>query len=229
MDTMANPSTALLFYARASAVYLHSKPAVFFFGLCWVAVFANYLIDAVNAVRSFGHIPGTQMCNVIRKEGHGISFVTIAVYDTIIYLAISWRLSSLSRAGDHWRVRIVSLATGKGLYSVSKGMLHEGQLYYFTTVPLTIAIAVLSQGTNAYLAIQFLPLGIAIPAIMACRLFREVRRSVPATPALSSIVFATNAHGVPEESTREDAMQAEFEMHSRADRTPGPPTKPCQV
>ncbi|KAF7985669.1 hypothetical protein HWV62_2211 [Athelia sp. TMB] len=240
LDTMANPATALLFYARASAVYLHAKPAVLFFGLCWVALFANYVVDGVNAVRVFGHVPGTQMCNVVRKRGHGTSFVAVAVYDTVIYAAISWRLASLSGAGDHWRARLASLATGKGLYRVAKGMLREGQLYYLyvssriasshahrkdasTTVPLTITIAVLAQGAGGYWATQFMPLGIVLPAVMACRLFREVRLSVSSTPTLSSIRFATNANGVPEEFTNADALRAEFEMHSRRDRPAVPP------
>ncbi|KAF7972530.1 hypothetical protein HWV62_17828 [Athelia sp. TMB] len=240
LDAMANPATALLFYARASAVYLHAKPAVVFFGLCWGAVFANYVVDGINTVLSFGQVPGTQICNVIKKKGHGTSFIAIAVYDTIIYLAISWRLSSLSRAGDHWKARITSLATGRGLYSVSRGMLHEGQLYYLyvssqttvsqahredpsTTVPLTITIAVLAQVNGGYWAAQFVSLGIVVPAVMACRLFREVRRSVPSTPALSSIIFAPNANGAPEGLTRADVLQAEFEMHSRADRLSVPP------
>ncbi|KAF7985670.1 hypothetical protein HWV62_2213 [Athelia sp. TMB] len=130
LDTIASPATALLFCARASAVYLHARPAMLFFGLCWVALFANFLVDGVSVAVAVDHIPGTQLCAVVRKEGRGSSFFTIAAYDTIICLAVSWRLSSLSRAGDHWTARIAALATGRGLYSVSRGMLREGQLYY---------------------------------------------------------------------------------------------------
>ncbi|KAF7972532.1 hypothetical protein HWV62_17832 [Athelia sp. TMB] len=195
LDTIANPATALLFCMRASAVYLHARPAVLFFGLCWAVLFANFLFDGASLAVAVYHIPGRQICAVVRKEGRGSSFFAIAAYDTIVYLAISWRLSSLSKAGDHWTARIAALATGRGLYSVSRGMLREGQLYYFATVPLTITIVVVYRQTSGYWAAQFVALGVVIPAVMACRAFREVRLSVPSTPILPSIMLATDANG----------------------------------
>ncbi|KAF7972533.1 hypothetical protein HWV62_17834 [Athelia sp. TMB] len=49
LNTIASPATALLFCARASAVYLHARPAVLFFGLSWAALFANFVADGRTA------------------------------------------------------------------------------------------------------------------------------------------------------------------------------------
>lgn len=129
LDGITTPATALLFYSRVSAVYLHEKRAVLFFGLCWLALWANFLYDASNTVWSIGRVPGTDMCSLVRIRG-GFSYISIAIYDTLVYLAISWRLSALSKAGDHWKARMTALVTGKGLYRFSRSLLRSGQLYY---------------------------------------------------------------------------------------------------
>ncbi|KZP31654.1 hypothetical protein FIBSPDRAFT_944732 [Athelia psychrophila] len=227
LDGIATPATALLFYSRVSAVYLHEKPAVIFFGVCWLALWATFLYDASNTVWAIGRVPGTDMCNLVRRRG-GFSYVAIAVYDTLVYLAISWRLSSLSMHGDHWQARMTSLVTGKGLYRLSRSLLRLSQMYYFVSIGFSIVVAVFSVEVSPYWKGQLVPLALVIPTVLACRLFREVRLGLTsdsqALPtlrevAVSSVAFASHHTSFREESddpSKSDDLLAEIEMDSRA-------------
>lgn len=227
LDGITTPATALLFYSRVSAVYLHEKPAVIFFGVCWLALWATFLYDASNTVWAIGRVPGTDMCNLVRRRG-GFSYVAIAVYDTLVYLAISWRLSSLSMHGDHWQARMTSSVTGKGLYRLSRSLLQLSQMYYFVSVGFSIAVAVFSVGVSPYWKGQLVPLALVIPGVLACRLFREVRLGLTSNShtlptlreaAVSSVAFASHHTSLREESddpSKSDDLLAEIEMESRA-------------
>jgi hypothetical protein len=57
-------------------------------------------------------------------------FVANSIYDTLIYLAISWQLASFSMAGDGWKDRLRSFVSGDGLLGLSKALLQSGQIYY---------------------------------------------------------------------------------------------------
>lgn len=126
---ITQPANALLFYSRVSAIYLHERWAVVFFGMCWFALSVTFIHDAVYSTSDIGRIPGTELCGVVNSLGGGISYIAIAIYDTLIYAAISWKLSSLSKDGG-WKSRIASLTTGAGLYRLSRSLLRYGQLYY---------------------------------------------------------------------------------------------------
>lgn len=126
---VTQPATALLFYFRVNAIYLHEKQAIIFFGICWVAIWGCFLADAIYTSLDTGRITGTDMCGFV-KVGGGSSCIALAVYDTLVYMAISWRLSSQSNTERYWKARLASLTTGDGLYRFSKGLLRQGQLYY---------------------------------------------------------------------------------------------------
>ncbi|KZP13846.1 hypothetical protein FIBSPDRAFT_868975 [Athelia psychrophila] len=54
----------------------------------------------------------------------------IFVHDTMVFLAISYRLAADAVAAGDWRSRVRSIATGKGLFSLSRSLMKGGQLYY---------------------------------------------------------------------------------------------------
>ena len=65
------------------------------------------------------------------KLGHAqLPIVAIFVYDTLIWLAITYRLAADSWTGSSWRARFLSVIHGAGLYSLSKALMRSGQLYY---------------------------------------------------------------------------------------------------
>jgi hypothetical protein len=53
-----------------------------------------------------------------------------AVYDTLVFLAISYRIISYTIIGDSWSARVKTFFGANGLPRLSKGLLHGGQLYY---------------------------------------------------------------------------------------------------
>ena len=59
---------------------------------------------------------------------------SIFVYDTLIILAISYRLAADAVTGASWHSRLLSIIQGKGLYSLSKLLMRSGQLYYMYVI-----------------------------------------------------------------------------------------------
>ena len=102
-----------------------------FFALCWLSVAGCYIYDAVQAVSQIGHVLDSNHCSLIlRGRTGGLSYAAIALYDTAVFLAISWRLLSGLKTGDSWKSRIVSFFSGTGMFKLSRALLRNGQLYY---------------------------------------------------------------------------------------------------
>ncbi|KZP21497.1 hypothetical protein FIBSPDRAFT_890995 [Athelia psychrophila] len=223
---VTQPATALLFYSRVSAIYLHEKRIVIFFGIFWLTIWACFLADAVYTSLDMGRIVGTDMCGFV-KVGGGSSCIVIAVYDTFVYVAISWRLSSLSHTGGHWKARLASFTTGAGLYRLSKSLLrHADRKLYSATVGIIVTLAVFSMGVSPYINGQFVPFGYVIPTILACRLFRAVRigamshnDTLPTLVGVSSAVFAPNSRN-EHDHLRSDDIHVECEIEAGATNKP---------
>ncbi|KAF7980621.1 hypothetical protein HWV62_37410 [Athelia sp. TMB] len=198
---ITSPAAALLFYSRATAVYLRDPKAKVFFGLCWLALLACFLADGVYAGMGIGHLPSNGVCGLVTLgAGAGSSYIALGVFDTVVYVAISWRLATLSVTGDHWRARVASLATGAGLSRLARSMLQSGQRYYFSSMGITVTLAVFSRGVSPYWRDQFVSVGIVFPTVMACRLFRGVSlgritggETLPTGEAMSNMVFVNDA------------------------------------
>lgn len=142
------PATSALFFFRVKAVYSDSKIVTLFFGALWflVALLSILLMLAVKSSEYIhvlgwisdklhiptGHIPFTTRCHEsIVKEYVSVPTIITAVYDTLVFLAISWRVISYTVEGYTWQARSRSFFKGTGLHSVSKALLRAGQLYYW--------------------------------------------------------------------------------------------------
>ena len=123
--------TALLFSFRVSAVYANNRLAVTFFALCWLSVVGCYTYDAVLGFSEFRHVLHSNRCAIVlRGRTGGASYTAIALYDTLVFLAIAWQLLSVLKTGNSWKSRIVSFFTGAGMFKLSRALLRDGQLYY---------------------------------------------------------------------------------------------------
>lgn len=123
---MTLPATSWLFYVRLSAIYLHDKKAMVCFGIAWLAVFAYFLYDGALFVFRF------VSTGILEPEKvDGWAFILNLLYDTMVYLAISWRLAAFSIKGDSWKHRVRSFVAGEGLLGLSKALLRGGQMYYW--------------------------------------------------------------------------------------------------
>ena len=76
------------------------------------------------------HLTGTPECSGLTKESIMLSSTSIFVYDTLVILAIPYRLVADAVIGDSWRSRFLSVIYGKGLLSLSRALLRSGQFYY---------------------------------------------------------------------------------------------------
>lgn len=77
------------------------------------------------------HAPQTKICILTSVRWYSTTPSLLAVvFDTLGFLAISFRIVSSSMSGPTWRARIFSFIKGDGLYGISKVLLQTGQLYY---------------------------------------------------------------------------------------------------
>ena len=119
--------TALLFYFRVNAVYNNRRIVVVFFTLFWLLVAGCYVWDGIHAVPGFVAGAHSNHCQIASVH---TSYSAVAAYDTAVFLAISWRLSSDTKTDHTWKARLVSFFNGKGLYKFSRGLLLDGQCFY---------------------------------------------------------------------------------------------------
>jgi hypothetical protein len=122
------PAAASLFCIRLSAVYSRDKYITTFFGSCWLIVLSFFIFDSAKALFRLPHVIQSTQCLVV--EHHDAwGYMATAVYDTLMYFAISWRLASFAML-DSWHHRVRSFATGHRLGWLSKVLLQSGQKYY---------------------------------------------------------------------------------------------------
>lgn len=99
------------------------------FSTLWLGVVSAYIYDSVNAANGFVLFPEANVCVQVTELDASAAFVN-AIFDTLVYLAISWKMSSFSTIGDNRRARLKSFIRGDGLLGLSKSLLRSGQVYY---------------------------------------------------------------------------------------------------
>jgi hypothetical protein len=122
------PAISGLFLVRLSAVYLRDKYVMTFFGLCWLAVFGIFVYDTTTILSRFASDHNSFRCYSVKRP-EGWAYIATAVYDTLMYVAISWRLASFGMR-DHWKSRMRYFVTGSEFSRLSKALLRSGQAYY---------------------------------------------------------------------------------------------------
>ena len=125
----ANVANLYLIFMRARAVFLHNKPMIYVFGFMWISVAACYVSApfALSAV----HVGTTRRCTGSKASAYGSSgIVAAAVHDTVVFVAITYRLLVCHITGESWQARTHAFFTGADMGSISKVLLQTGQLYY---------------------------------------------------------------------------------------------------
>lgn len=123
------PSTSLLFFFRIRAVFDRNPWILAFFSGLWLAVVATCVLATVGVDST--HVGSTKYC----IEGEIKSYVKITtiipvVNDTLVFLAITWRLYRHSYARPTLRNSLQVLIFGDYLPRFSRAMLLNGQAYY---------------------------------------------------------------------------------------------------
>jgi len=122
------PAISSLFFFRLIAVYSYDKFVVTFFGSCWLATLGLFLFDSSRVLLESSDIDPSMGC-LTAEHRDAWGFIATAVYDTLMYLAISWRLASFATV-DRWQDRLRLFVTGEGLGWLSQVLLRSDQAYY---------------------------------------------------------------------------------------------------
>ncbi|KZP29717.1 hypothetical protein FIBSPDRAFT_946596 [Athelia psychrophila] len=137
----------LLFFIRVRAVYGKSLNATALFGFLYFAVFGSSMVVPFSLHAE--HIGPTQMCTQVNVRNWLTAvMITNAVNGTLVFLAISYRISSQSMGGDGWHSKWRCFFRGDGAPRVVKDLLYNGQLCYLVTMVMNIALIILAFKTN---------------------------------------------------------------------------------
>ncbi|KAH7910122.1 hypothetical protein BJ138DRAFT_1009500 [Hygrophoropsis aurantiaca] len=176
----ASPSTSALFFFRVRAVFDRSKIVIACFAIMWLGVLgSSFLVPfAIQAQ----HIGNTQRCiNSSVKNWAGTPIITNTIYATLVFLAISLKLMSMtmidSPTGSD---RVKSFIRGDGLPRFSRLLFKSGQQYYFATFGTNILalLMILLPTTPPVFQAMFTIPSVALESSMACRVFRSVKLGV---------------------------------------------------
>ncbi|KAF8965461.1 hypothetical protein BDZ97DRAFT_1998710 [Flammula alnicola] len=175
--TIAHPSTSLLFFFRIRAMYHDNKFIIVFFFLMWLAVVGG------SATAIFGvsglNIGTTKYCINGKLEPYvSAGAIVPMVYDSFVFVAISWRLMQLSTTEDPTlKEGAKVMIFGHNLSAFPKAMLQDGQAYYLSTLGMacmTVIIFYIKSIPLVYRSILGIP-NLTLINVMACRVFRKTK------------------------------------------------------
>ncbi|KZP26073.1 hypothetical protein FIBSPDRAFT_1041124 [Athelia psychrophila] len=181
-SAVAIASTSFLFFLRVRAVYLQSRAITILFGALWVVTASIGIGFATLEVRGAERVPHTPYCTNTAIKYNFIPLTMTFILDTMVFLAISYRLAADTVTAGDWRSCVLSVVTGKGLFSISRSLMKGGQLYYFcwsrssTTVlffaNLAVTTSPLAHHSRGHYSLTGLFVGFT--NMMACLVFRGV-------------------------------------------------------
>ncbi|KZP32802.1 hypothetical protein FIBSPDRAFT_943790 [Athelia psychrophila] len=176
-SSVAIASTSFLFFLRVRAVYLQSRTITILFGALWVVTASVSIGFGALAVHGTKRVPHTAHCTTTIAKYHFIPVTMTFVHDTMVFLAISYRLAAGAVTAGYWRSRVLSIVTGKGLFSLSRSLMKGGQLYYLATTVFFFAnLATMTSPSIHYNWLHYNRIGICLgfSNMMACLVFRGV-------------------------------------------------------
>ncbi|KZP23539.1 hypothetical protein FIBSPDRAFT_1042960 [Athelia psychrophila] len=207
-SSVAIASTSFLFFLRVRAVYLRSRTITILFGALWVVTSSVRIGFSALVVRDIERVPYIPYCTNTPIKYNTIPATMIFVYDTMIFLAISYRLAANAVAAGDWRSGILSVVTGKGLFSLSRSLMKGGQLYFLvTTVFFFATLAMITSPSihSNWPRYDLVGLYLSFTSMMACLIFRgsalrQIEKT-PTQPGLTStainVAFQMDEHPLP--------------------------------
>ncbi|THU89082.1 hypothetical protein K435DRAFT_761376 [Dendrothele bispora CBS 962.96] len=201
---VSTSATSFLFFLRVRAIYNRNPIVGWIFFVLWVlnvgcSSLAVLLVDGV-------HLGPTQHCvyGNPRIVFAFIAAVSVLIYDTSVFIAISIKLydnSHIRVAGDRSdsnKTRISSakeFVSGSRLPRFSRAVLKDGQAYYFVVFLTTIVIVALlfiPSPSSAFHLMMITP-HIAIVNSMSCYVYRNVRFGIIREVSVVSSILASRS------------------------------------
>ncbi|KAF7969572.1 hypothetical protein HWV62_26871 [Athelia sp. TMB] len=126
-------STSMMFLLRVRAVYLNSTRITTLFALMWLGTVTLTVVTDLNMRAD--HQLGSRIC-IDEDLARYAAFPVYATFfgDTMVFVAITYRLMADAATGDDWHSRLLSMVQGRGLRRLSRSLLQSGQLYYFAAI-----------------------------------------------------------------------------------------------
>ncbi|KZP18578.1 hypothetical protein FIBSPDRAFT_893377 [Athelia psychrophila] len=185
--TIGMATTSFLFFLRVRAIYTKSRYITHFFGALWLATIALTIL--FNTSLRGG-------CHSTSSKYSALPSISTFVYDTLVFLAISYRLAADVVAEGSWRSRLLSAGMGRGLFSLSKSIMENGLLYYLGAVVFfAFNWALINLPPMVYFKSSNFPL---VPAyvgftnIMACHVYRNIALQVMHVEQPSVVLTGTS-------------------------------------
>ncbi|KDR73158.1 hypothetical protein GALMADRAFT_722528 [Galerina marginata CBS 339.88] len=175
MLAVAISSTSLLFFLRLRGVYKDNIYVVFFFFMLWLAVCCG---SSTTAFTTIGTAIGpTKYCTLGNFTSIvSMSGLVVVVDDTLVFLAISWRVMKFSPS-NVWTLQdaMARFFRGTDLPAFAKAFLQEGQAYYLSTIFFSFATTIITYNGSISLVYRemFGAPNLVVMNVMACRVFRH--------------------------------------------------------
>ena len=124
----AGLSSSLLFLFRVNGVYYDSLSARICFTCMWLITAGCLLI--LPAPYMAAPSQPYSLCIIVSSKRFGIALVIpVAIFDWVVFLAISHRVIQLYGPHTDWRGRFKMLVTGAGTSAIPRTLLRTGQFY----------------------------------------------------------------------------------------------------
>lgn len=137
---VAVSSTSLLFFFRTRAVFNRDPWIIFLFACLCLAVFGACVTPIIGVFT--GNIGPTSYCMTVEVKPYTAAAVVVPlINDTLIFIAITWRLHSNSSARRTINDGVRVLVFGNYLPAFSKAMLQDGQVYYLWVLYIYIYLS----------------------------------------------------------------------------------------
>jgi hypothetical protein len=135
--SFAVPSTSLLFFFRARAVFSMNPFAVPFFGVLWLGVLGGCL-TTIPGISGINIGPTPYCITGVIKTYTVAATITPLINDGIMFFAISWRLCHNTLARRTVENSVRTMVFGDHLPVFSRSMLQDGQIYFLSVLDSTL-------------------------------------------------------------------------------------------
>ncbi|KIK53019.1 hypothetical protein GYMLUDRAFT_140058, partial [Collybiopsis luxurians FD-317 M1] len=162
--------SCLLLFFRARVVYHGHRRLIAFFAFLWVAAFGTCLVAPFGTLAT--NVQSTSYCVTTRIMPFvGAIVIVPTIYDTVIFLAVSYKLMSHSFAEARG---LQEHLLGNNLPEFSRAMFRDSQKYYLITVIANIVtICLMYAPVNAAYQIASNVPNVMLTNIMACYVYRN--------------------------------------------------------
>ncbi|KAJ6533990.1 hypothetical protein DFH09DRAFT_122872 [Mycena vulgaris] len=181
-------ASTFLFLFRVRGVYGGDRLVTAAFGLLWLAVVGTSMAIPfrTNAI-GLGDPRHCVLVNIgAYTTASAIAGITLTVYDTLAFFAISYRLVS-----NFWHSeeltrgeQVRTFFSGANLPAFSKALFTDGQMYYMitavtncVTILLVYIPSTVLDADSIYHGVMVLP-SMTVLSIMACRVYRNTKLRV---------------------------------------------------